>query len=553
LQRQSQALVGLAKRRVTESGELPHVVREITEVATRTLGIGRASVWLYSGQRDALRCVGLHEVDAARHSDGMVLEETAYPAYFAALREERILAAHDAHADPRTAEFSSGYLTPLGIGAMVDAPIRVGGEVVGVVCHEHLGGPRTWTADEQSFTAALADLVALAISSADRRRAETALRRSEEQFRAMIENAADLIMMLDGVCTIGYTSPSITRMLGYGPDELAGTIGFDLVHPDDLPHVLDAFARSVAQPHEAILVEYRFRHADGSWRALETRGTNLLDHPAVASVVVNSRDVTERNAAAATLVRRTAELERSNGELEQFAYVASHDLQEPLRKIQAFGGRLRARCADSLGPQGLDYLERMEGAAERMQALIGDLLAFSRVTSKARPYAAVHLGDVARAVLADLQVRVETSGGRVELGELPTIEADPTQMRQLLQNLIGNALKFRRPGVAPVVTIAAAVPEGGARGAPAAGGPLVELRVADNGIGFDEKYLDRIFTPFQRLHGRGEYEGTGMGLAICRKIAERHGGSITARSAVNEGTTFVVTLPVHHPNIESTS
>ena len=157
--------------------------------------------------------------------------------------------------------------------------------------------------------------------------------------------------------------------------------------------------------------------------------------------------------------------------------------------------------------------------------LINDLLTFSRVTTKAQPFAPVDLDQVAREVVADLEVRVQQTGGRVEVGELPTLDADPLQMRQLLQNLIGNALKFHRPGVPPVVEVGARAvgpPEGGAW--PPAPDGWRELTVEDNGIGFDEKYLDRIFTVFQRLHGRGEYEGTGMGLAICRKIVERHGG-----------------------------
>ena len=374
------------------------------------------------------------------------------------------------------------------------------------------------------------------------RRAQAALRQSEEHFRALIENADDLITVLDEDGGIRYESPSVTRTLGYHPGALLGTALYDVVHPDDVEAVRDAIARVVREPQASIAVEFRFRRADGSWRDLEARGTNLLAHPTVRGIVANSRDVTDRKAAEAALAARTAELKRSNAELEQFAYVASHDLQEPLRKIQAFGGRLVDRHGDAIGEQGRDYLARMQSAASRMQQLITDLLAFSRVTSKARPFAPVDLGQVAREVLGDLQARVETSGGSVELGALPVVHADPTQMRQLLQNLIGNALKFRRPDAPPHVALSAAVP----RASPAAGtaAPLVELRVSDNGIGFDEKYLDRIFNPFQRLHGRTDYEGTGMGLAICRKIAERHGGAITARSRDGEGATFLVTLPL---------
>ena len=227
-----------------------------------------------------------------------------------------------------------------------------------------------------------------------------------------------------------------------------------------------------------------------------------------------------------------AQLQRSNHELQDFAYVASHDLQEPLRKIQAFGDRLHAKCGEALSEPGRDYLERMQNAARRMQTLINDLLTFSRVTTKAEPFVAVDLARVVREVVSDLEVRLEQTGGRVEMGDLPTIDADPTQMRQLFQNLIGNALKFHRQEEAPIVRVSGQSRSGPA-GAPTGNAPgpaLCQITVADNGIGFDEKYLDRIFHVFQRLHGRSAYEGTGVGLAVCRKIVERHGGSITARS-----------------------
>jgi signal transduction histidine kinase len=241
------------------------------------------------------------------------------------------------------------------------------------------------------------------------------------------------------------------------------------------------------------------------------------------------------------LERQKTELERSNRELQDFASVASHDLQEPLRKVRAFGDRLVARFGDALPPEGHDYLARMQDAAARMSTLIDDLLAFSRVTTRAQPFVCVDLGLVAAQVCADLEVRIADSGGTVVVEPLPAVEADPLQMRQLLQNLIANGLKFHRPGVPPRVRVSAerdetAGPTGG----------WVRLAVEDNGIGFEEKYLDRIFTIFQRLHGRGDYEGTGVGLAVCRKIVERHEGTITARSVPGEGACFLVTLPVRH-------
>jgi PAS domain S-box-containing protein len=245
----------------------------------------------------------------------------------------------------------------------------------------------------------------------------------------------------------------------------------------------------------------------------------------------------------AELIKFAAKLESSNRELQDFASVASHDLQEPLRKIQAFGDRLKTKHGDALGEGGRDYLGRMQNAAGRMQTLINDLLTFSRVTTKAQPFVSVDLAEVAAGVVSDLEARVERSGGRVEMGEMLTLDADPLQMRQLLQNLIGNALKFHKPEEPPLVRVWCERAASGGDNKESAGGGLCRIHVSDNGIGFDEKYLDRIFTVFQRLHGRHAYEGTGVGLAVCRRIAERHGGSITAESEPGRGSTFIVTLP----------
>ena len=236
----------------------------------------------------------------------------------------------------------------------------------------------------------------------------------------------------------------------------------------------------------------------------------------------------------AELERSNVELQRSNGELEQFASVASHDLQEPLRKVQTFGDQLERRFGDQIPPEGIDYLRRMRDAAQRMSVLIDDLLRFSRVTTRALPPESVDLSKVAHDVTSDLDAAIEETLGKVEIGTLPTIHADPLQMRQLFQNLIGNAIKFHRPGISPVVRV---------HEVPVRDEDMVAFVVSDNGIGFEPEYGDRIFRVFERLHPRDIYPGTGIGLALCRKIAERHGGTVTVESAPDQGSTFTVVLP----------
>ena len=267
----------------------------------------------------------------------------------------------------------------------------------------------------------------------------------------------------------------------------------------------------------------------------------------LASVAGTIAQGIEHKRAEENLKAYVARLNQSNRELQDFAYIASHDLQEPLRKIRTFSDRLNTRYGEVLGKQGRDYLERMEGAAARMQNLIDDLLELSRVTTRAQPFTSVDLNEVAGDVVSDLEARIDQVGGRVKVSGLPTVEADRLQMRQLLQNLISNAIKFHREKEAPVVKLYGRLlqrQEEGLSEEPADSG-VCQILVEDNGIGFDEKHLERIFAPFQRLHSRTVYEGTGMGMPICRKVVERHGGNITAKSAPGQGATFIVTLPVN--------
>ncbi len=247
-------------------------------------------------------------------------------------------------------------------------------------------------------------------------------------------------------------------------------------------------------------------------------------------------EISERKQVEQSLQIYAHELERSNQELDNFAHIASHDLQEPLRKITVFGSRLEEKHAAALDERGLEYLRRMQSAAARMQHLIQDLLVYSRVTTHRQPFSLVSLNDILREVLSDLEVRVEQTGATLLVGQLPELEADPVQMRQLLQNLVGNALKFVAPHRPPVIEI-------GSHSMSQDGREMCRIFVRDNGIGIDPQFQRRIFEIFERLHGRTTYEGTGVGLAICRKIVERHNGAIAVESTPGEGATFMVTLP----------
>ena len=245
------------------------------------------------------------------------------------------------------------------------------------------------------------------------------------------------------------------------------------------------------------------------------------------------RDVTERKRYEAALRARSEELARSNAELEQFAYVASHDLQEPLRMVASYTQLLQRRYQGKLDEQADKYIHFAVDGAQRMQALINDLLALSRVGTQGRPFVATDPGAVVARVLRWLARALAESGGEVVVvGVLPTVLADAGQLEQLFQNLIANALKFRRPGERPRVEVTAERGEG-----------EWVFAVRDNGIGFEQQFAEQIFLVFQRLHTRAEYAGTGVGLAICKKIVERHGGRIWAEGALGAGATFRFTIP----------
>lgn len=379
------------------------------------------------------------------------------------------------------------------------------------------------------------------------------MEKMQRRYELILNSAGEGICGVDANGRVAFVNPVAARILGGTIESLVGSPLTDLFPGLKSGDTAGAEENSHGKPSQILV-----HRPDGSHFVVEYFRSALREGSQKVGEVLVFTDITERKKTEEALAHRTIELTRSNAELEQFAFVASHDLQEPLRKIQAFGDRLKVKCdLASLG-DGREYLERMQSAAARMRRLIDDLLTFSRVISRTEPFAPVDLNKVVREVLSDLEVRIEKTGATMQVGELPTIEADPLHMRQLLQNLIGNALKFHEPGAKPVVKITGKIVTGAASTSEtallrrramrdkSADDQFCVLTVQDNGIGFDEKYLDRIFAVFQRLHGRQEYEGTGIGLAVCRRIVDRHGGTITAESKSGQGAKFIVTLPVQH-------
>lgn len=319
------------------------------------------------------------------------------------------------------------------------------------------------------------------------------------------------------------------------------------VHPDDTGLVSDFLAHIESRRAPARL-DYRILLSDQiHYLTMSVKSTRDGEEhsPYIMGTVL---DVTEAKAYENQLKQYTLELQRSNEDLEQFAYIASHDLQEPLRKIRAFGDRVSTKFHTQLDITGKDYIARMMSAAARMQLLIEDLLTFSRVSKNLEAFEKLNMSKLIDEVVDDLDAQVRREDGTVRVGKLPSLNGDRAQIKRLFQNLVSNGLKFHKAGEKPLVEIDGQMMRGvqvyEQYGRSAADREYATITIKDNGIGFDEKYGDKIFNIFQRLHGRTEYEGTGIGLSICRKIVINHRGFILARSEANIGSEFIVILPV---------
>lgn len=418
------------------------------------------------------------------------------------------------------------------------------------------------------------------IDISTRKHVEQELKDSEERLRFLADSMPQLVWITRPDGYHEYYNKQWYEYTGTNSGQTDGEGWSNLFHPDDQMRAWSVWEKSLktGEPYE---IKYRLYHApsesyrwvigralpfldargkilkwygtctdiDDSIRELEDRKrleAELSEEKARLEERVHERtsqlrltneglreEIKKRRKAETKLKQNSTELKRSNEELENFAYVSSHDLQEPLRKIQSFGDVLREEYAEKLDDGAL-YIERMQSAASRMSTLIEDLLTFSRVSTKPAEPALIDLNETLRSVTSDLEARIESESGTLTIVDnLPTITADATHMRQLFQNLISNGLKFHREGVSPVVSISVQ-----------SSSTQTCIRVADNGIGIDKKYHEKVFAVFQRLGGRQKFEGTGIGLAVCKKIVERYNGTITIESSKPHGTTFVICLPV---------
>lgn len=354
---------------------------------------------------------------------------------------------------------------------------------------------------------------------------------TDKRFRALVENSSDAISLLNRNGRVLYATPASSKVLGYEPAELLGQNAFQLIHPDDVPRALDMFRQTLATPRSPLHLELRLRRKNGQWAWIESVTSNLLDQPEIRAIVSNYRDITERKAAEEEKQRQAEKLQRSNAELEAFAYAVAHDLKEPLRSVAVFTELLLQRMQATADQQELaSYI--VDGV-ERMSALLDDLLAFSGLSVHG-PLEPIGLSCAAGRAIKNLETSARETGAVITLDPLPSVQGNESHLMQLFQNLIANAIKYRGEQPPRIHITAVQV------------GPQWMIKVKDNGIGIAPPYREQVFGLFKRLHGR-EIPGTGIGLAICKKIVEDLGGKIWIEPNGEQGSIFCFTITALDP------
>jgi PAS domain S-box-containing protein len=371
-----------------------------------------------------------------------------------------------------------------------------------------------------------------AMDITDEKNAQFQLVESEERFRSIVDNTSIGVVTVSHEGYPIFVNNSFCRMLAYSPDELHQMAFPEFTHTEDIDKDLDLYIQLMNNEIPNYSIEKRYIRKDGSimWGALTVSSVKKANGK-IKYAVAMVDDITDKKLTEKKILRMNEKLKASNEELEQFAYVSSHDLQEPLRKVKNYTELLEVRYEDQLDEKAKKYMKIIISGAERMQTLIEDLLIISRITTRGKEFVKTDMNKLIDEVCDSLEIPVKESNAEIMYDGLPNVKVDESQFKMLFQNLISNAVKFRRD-VDPVVQIEAKEKKS-----------LWEFTVKDNGIGFDEQFAERIFVVFQRLHSRADYKGTGIGLAICKKIVERHGGKIFAKSVQGEGSVFTFTIP----------
>jgi PAS domain S-box-containing protein len=521
----------------------------IVERAAQVLGLTRVGTWLFDDERTELRCVDLYEAGEQTHSSGTAIPVAAYPNYMNAISTDELVVATDARSHPLTSELREHYLEPLGIASMLDAPIQKSGRTVGVLCMEHGPGQREWSAAEASFADALATFIGEYLEEQERE----ALQTLNKRLASIIETTPDMVFTCTLQGDLVYLNQAGREVLALSPTgSLLGLNAMNFVPPERLANRRDkiipqALKQGSWQGEVEFLTsrgeripasEYFVAHRDASGRVHHFSAVvrDLRAHKRA------EQELRERSQALARLndeleqrvAERTRRIEEINRNLETFAFSVSHDLKAPLRGIDGYSRLLMEDFRAELPTDAQGFLDNIRHAAQSMSELIDDLLAYSRVGRRELSPSRLPLRASIERVLNERAHDLSAHGVRlINEVEDVTLTLDLECLLQILRNLVDNAVKFSRQAHPPTITLRTT-----------RGPQHITLSVKDNGCGFDMKYHDRIFAIFQRLHRATDYPGTGVGLAIVSKAAERLGGRVWARSQPNEGAEFFLELPI---------
>jgi signal transduction histidine kinase len=557
LSRQNSALLFLAKN-VLKRSSLDLSIQLISEKTAEIMDGDRVSIWALNKERSYMECLDFFERSKNEHKTQERLNTKDYPAYFTTLENNGVIDAYDAHTDSRTMEFASTYFHPLGISSTLDAPIHLDGKLKGVICIEQYNEKRQWAIEEKSFITAIADLIAITIETFERRKTEKELELSLSLTKATIESTADGILVVGNDGKISGYNRQFVKMWRI-PDTVieakddAKAISFVISQLKNQDAFLAKVKELYTHPRKESFDILEFH--DG--RTFERYSKPQVAGNEVIGRVWSFRDVTKRrqieeevhklNTDLENRVRqRTMEvldlnkelkiniqnLEAANQELESFSYSVSHDLRAPLRAINGFISILEKRYTQTLGPDGVKYMDIISGNAKKMGQLIDDLLAFSRLGRKELVKVDIDVKELVIGLLKEINITEWNPKTKVVIGNLLPVTGDESLLKQAFFNLITNAIKYSRVKEEPLIEISSYT-----------SGNENIYYVKDNGVGFNMEYYNKLFKVFQRIHSASEFEGIGVGLAIVSRIIVRHNGHVWAEGKVDEGATFYMALP----------
>ena len=533
---QRNAIARIVENEVISFGDLSSSFQKLTKEVADAIEVERTSVWLFSDDKTVLQCISLFENQTKTHSSGVILEYADYPRYFEAINQESRIYAGDAQNDPRTSEFTEGYLAPVGITSMLDAGVFVEGELKGVICFEHIGKMRTWYSDEESFASTIASIVAQKLANTKRKLTEEELEESREKYRGLSEASFESIFISEkGLCID--QNQTAEKTFGYTFKEAIGRYGTEWIVPEDREMVMKNMLTGYEEPYEATALK-----KDGStfpcilrgkmmhYKGKNVRVTSLSDNTQHKRAVEEIHKLNEE--LDMRVKQRTAELEKANHELETFSYSISHDLRAPLRRLKAFVELFIDSKSSLITKEEQEYLDFIINSTTEMEKLIEAILSFSKLNRNELQKTIIHSSQMVQEVIKFFGMEMQNRKIKFNMDLLPAVFGDEDLLRQVWTNLISNAIKYTSKKYEAIIDIGSIVTDN-----------ETTFFVKDNGVGFNMKDVENLFGVFKRLHKSTDFEGVGIGLANVNRIITRHGGRCSAESEPEKGATFYFSLP----------